>query len=148
MSKEITLEQLIAAKKAHVTWVQRAKALIIGIPIEKEQIPVECTSCAFGTWFYSDAQALNASMGPRTLNDIEEHHTNLHDLYLRIYKIYFDNSDRSLFSKIIGSKKKITEANQKEAELHFESLLGTSKELIGSIESLERQIRAMPNERF
>jgi hypothetical protein len=43
MNKAETLEHLHNAKKAHVKWVQRAKALIEGLPVEKEAIPVDCT---------------------------------------------------------------------------------------------------------
>ena len=63
MNNELTLDHLHAAKKAHISWVSKAKALIEGLPIEKNQIPVDCTACKFGEWFYSDAQSLKAIPG-------------------------------------------------------------------------------------
>ena len=89
MNKELTLDHLHAAKKAHVSWVSRAKALIVGLPVQREQIPVDCTACKFGEWFYSDTQALKSIPGMDCLSKIEDEHYNLHDyqhvhLYSRI----------------------------------------------------------------
>jgi hypothetical protein len=54
VDKESTLEQLRNAKKAHIAWVQRANALIEGLPVEQQQVPVNCTECKFGIWFYGE----------------------------------------------------------------------------------------------
>ena len=148
LNKADTLEQLRNAKKAHVKWVQRAKALIEGLPVEKEQIPVDCTACAFGEWFYSDAQKLNAIPNMTCLKEIETQHFELHDIYMKIFKIYFSDTGRSLFSKLLGTQKKITESEKEMAQEYFRQLKETSERLLEQIEKLERRLMALQSGLF
>lgn len=89
MEKSEILDQLRAAKAAHINWVQRAKLLISGFQIDEGSIPVNSTQCQFGKWFYTDAQKLNAMQNNpmECMNTIEQLHFDLHDIYLNIYKI-------------------------------------------------------------
>lgn len=143
MDKESTLTHLRDAKKAHIKWVQRAKALIEGLPVEKEQVPVDCTECMFGTWFYSDAQELNALPNMDCLKEIEKLHFELHDVYMKIFKIYFSDVNRSLFSKLFGTKKKVSESEHGIAQEYFKNLREISEQLVTVIERLERRIHAL-----
>jgi len=40
------------ARAAHKAWVARAEALVAGMPLEKEQVPMLPTECIFGQWYY------------------------------------------------------------------------------------------------
>ena len=148
MNKELTLDQLHAAKKAHISWVSKAKALIEGLPVNKEQIPVDCTSCKFGEWFYSDAQVLKRIPGMDCLTTIETEHFNLHDVYMKIFKIYFDESNLSFLSKMIGSKKKVSKEEQEQAEFYYQELREISKVLVGLIDKLEKRLHVLHAQRF
>ena len=148
MNKADTVEQLHNAKKAHVKWVQRAKALIEGLPIEKDAIPVDCTECKFGQWFYGDGQYLNAIPSMDCLQEIEKLHFNLHDMYMKIFKLYFGEMNRSFFSKLFNMKKKVSENDKEIARLYYEQLLEISHELIAVIDRLERRLHAMSSEAF
>ena len=148
MNKEVTLKHLHAAKKAHVSWVSKARALIEGLPVQKEQIPIDCTSCKFGEWFYSDAQALKAIPGMEYLREIEELHFDLHDVYMKIFKIYFDESNLSFISKLFGSKKKVSEAEHIIAETYYQELRKISKKLVELIDRLERRLHVLHTQRF
>lgn len=148
MGKEETLTQLSSAKKAHIAWVTRARALIEGLPIEQEQIPVNCTDCKFGLWFYGDGQRLNRMSGMSCLKEIEALHMQLHETYMQIFKIYFSDTDRSFFAKLFGTRKKISPEHQETAKENYRELKAISEKLIAEIERLERRLFAMPAGNF
>lgn len=148
MDKTTTLQSLSDAKKAHVKWVQRAKLLIEGLPIDEGAIPLSCTDCRFGEWFYSEGQKLNALGNMGCLDDIEKAHTTLHDEYMHIFKIYFSDTDRSFFSKLFSSKKKVSEIEQEKAKEHFIKLQAASEEVLDHIGRLERRLYAIPQSSF
>ncbi len=148
MEKSTILEQLRAAKAAHINWVQRAKMLISGFKMEEDAIPVNSTQCQFGKWFYSDAQKLNGLRNNpiECLNKIETLHFDLHDIYLNIYKIYYDMEPQGFFSKLFGKKKKITADSVKLAKEYFNSMEEVSKLLVKEINLMERRIVALPEQ--
>ena len=146
MEKNTILEQLRAAKAAHINWVQRAKMLISGFKMEEDAIPVNSTQCKFGQWFYSDAQRLNGLRNNpmKCMSEIEKLHFELHDIYLNIYKIYYDMETQGFFSKLFGRKKKITEESTKLAKQYFNAMENVSKKLVNEINLMERRIVALP----
>ncbi|SFV69134.1 Methyl-accepting chemotaxis protein [hydrothermal vent metagenome] len=146
MEKSTILEQLRAAKAAHINWVQRAKMLISGFKIEEDAIPVNSTQCKFGQWFYSDAQKLNGLRNNPLdcMSEIERLHFELHDIYMNIYKIYYDVKPQGFFSKLFGKKKKITDDSTKLAKEYFSSMEDVSKKLVNEINLMERRIVALP----
>lgn len=148
MDKEDTLLQLGAAKKAHIKWVNRAKSLIEGIPVEKDAIPVDSTECQFGGWFYGEGQKLNAFSNMDCLGNIETLHFQLHDIYMKIFKLYFGEDRRSFFTKLFNKKKKISEQDREVAKDYFSQLDGVSKQLLAEIGKLERRMYAMTAESF
>ncbi|MFZ2890367.1 CZB domain-containing protein [Sulfuricurvum sp.] len=148
MNKEETLTHLRNAKKAHITWVHRAHALIEGLPIEKEQIPVSCTDCKFGQWFYGEGQRLNMMPSMDCLKEIETLHFELHDIYMKIFKIYFTDEDRSFFSKFFGTRKKISPLQQNVAKEYYVQLKDISEKLVNTIERLERRLFALQEGAF
>jgi len=148
MNKAETVEQLHQAKKAHVKWVQRAKALIEGLPVEKNAIPVDCTECKFGQWFYGEGQNLNAMPGMDCLHDIETLHFALHDVYMKIFKVYFGEMNRSFFSKLFNMKKSVSESDKQVARDYYDQLLEISHKLLEVIDRLERRLHAMTSDTF
>jgi len=148
MNKEETLEQLSAAKKAHIKWVNRAKSLVEGLPVEKDAIPVDSTECNFGQWFYGEGQKLNAIPGMDILSTIEQLHFQLHDNYMKIFKLYFGEMDRSFFSKLFKMKTKISDRDREIARDFYEKLEEVSKKLLEEIGKLERRLHALPASAF
>jgi len=145
MDKNEVLSQLRAAKEAHVNWVQKAKMLIRGFTIDKDAIPVNSTECRFGKWFYSDAQKLNALQNNplASMTNIEHLHFQLHDIYLNIFKIYYDTSEQGLFAKFFGLKQKVKESDKKLAAVYFDDMEKVSILLIEDINRMERRILAI-----
>ncbi len=148
MNKTETLDQLSAAKKAHIKWVNRAKSLVEGIPVEKDAIPVDSTECQFGTWFYGEGQKLYAMSSMDCLDIIENLHFQLHDIYMKIFKLYFGETNRSFFSKLFKMKKKVSDQEKEMAKEYFAKLQEVSKELLDEIGKLERRLHAMPQSSF
>ena len=149
MQKSEILEHLRAAKTAHIKWVENAKLLINGFDMQKEAIPVNSTECQFGRWFYSDAQKLNAlSNNPlECMTQIETLHFKLHDIYLQIYKIYFNEEKQGFFAKLF-KKNKISDLEHEKAEKLYEKIEEVSKQLLDEINRLERRLIAIPEERI
>ena len=148
MNKAETVKHLHSAKKAHLKWVHRAKALIEGLPIEKEAIPVACTECQFGQWFYGEGESLNTIVGKDALSEIETLHFNLHDMYMKIFKVYFGDIERSFFSKLFNLKKSVSESDKEMARNYYEQLSVISYQLIDVIDKLERRLHAMSSDTF
>jgi hypothetical protein len=148
LDKAITLQLLSDAKREHLKWVQRAKLLIEGLPIDQGAIPLTSTDCNFGQWFYGEGQKLNALGNMSCLGDIEKAHFILHDEYMKIFKIYFADNDRSFFSKLFSSKKKVTEQEKELAKMHYAKLQTASEEVLDHIGKLERRLYAIPQSSF
>lgn len=148
MEKDGVLEQLRAAKAAHISWVQKAKLLIEGFEIDKSAIPVNSTECKFGQWFYSEAQKLNAlrNNSVECMGAVEDLHFKLHDTYLKIYKLYYSNENQGFFSKLLGKKKKISEDTMRLGKEYFFQMEEVSKALLAEINRLERRIISIPRE--
>ncbi|WP_324170864.1 CZB domain-containing protein [Sulfurimonas sp.] len=148
MVKEEILKELRSAKVAHIKWVQKAKLLIEGFETDKNSIPVDSTACKFGCWFYGEAQNLNALKNNpiESMKKIEDLHSDLHNIYLNIYKIYFSHDSQGFFSKLFGKKKKITDESTKLGKEYFSKLRLVSESLLHEINRMERRIIAISSQ--
>ena len=144
MKKSEILQQLRLAKTAHISWVQRAKFLIKGFPIEEDSIPVNCTDCQFGKWFYSDGQILSGmTTNPiECMKKIEELHFELHDEYLHIFKIYYFVRKKTFFNKLFSpnTKRNPSESEKEFAHTYYKNMENISTKLLTEIALLERRI--------
>jgi len=142
MNKEEVLSHLRVAKAAHISWVQRAKLLIEGFTINETSIPVNSTECQFGQWFYSEGQKLNDIRNNpiSSMQEIESLHFKLHDVYLNIYKIYYDLEKKSFLSKVFGKKKKVSEEDKLRAKEYYKEMDAISQELVKALNIMERRI--------
>ena len=145
MDKNEVLTHLRAAKAAHISWVQKAKMLIEGFKMDEKAIPVNSTECQFGKWFYSDAQKLNALQNNplECMTEIEQLHFKLHDIYMNIFKLYYETEEKGFFGKLFGSKKKISQEGKDLAREYFHEMENISKALIDEINRMERRIIAV-----
>ena len=142
MKKADILGHLRAAKAAHINWVQRAKLLISGFDVNEESIPVNSTECKFGKWFYGDGQILHLIRNnpAESMTSIEQLHFQLHDIYMNIFKIYYDTGKKGFFSKLFGSKKKVSDQEAVMAKQYFDQMEEVSQKLIEEINIMERRI--------
>lgn len=143
MDKKEALSQLRAAKSAHIQWRAYAQALVTGIPVEQDHVPVIHTNCKFGKWYYGPGQQLSSLS---TYGAIDTPHEMLHQIYMKIFKLLFGEDDRSTFSKIFGSKSKVKQEQQVEAEALMQKLLSVSGTLLEAINLLESEIKDLSEE--
>ena len=149
MTKTGILQQIQDAKTAHIRWGKRADHLVSGLPVDKDFIPLESTTCAFGQWFYHDGVKLRLVPSiDNLINRIEHHHNDLHDAYMDIYKIFFIMpTKRSLLQKIFTlNSKHVTPADKEKAKAHFKYLKRSSEELLAVLDILEEKVKALTYE--
>ena len=146
MNRSSILQRITEAKKAHFHWVKRAKHLVEGLPVDKEFIPLNPTSCLFGQWFYSEGDMFRQLSKTSTImEEIEERHNRLHETYSNIYKIFFIlPQNRSFIHKILTlNSRHVSKSEKKKAKTYFKSLKDGSKELIEALNQLEDQINQL-----
>ena len=148
MKKSDVLKNIRAARRAHVIWVDRARSLVNGFPVSKEQIPLEITSCDFGKWFYCDGQILLAIFSEESIKKLEDKHKELHDTYMKIFKIYFDTSTQSFLAKLLKRRKKISDRERHFALEDLVKLEKISDELVSYLNIIEKKINRIDESRF
>ena len=148
MKKHTVLDNIRAARLAHVKWVDRARKLVDGGEITEQEIPVEATACDFGHWFYSDGQVLLAIFSVGSVKKLESKHKELHIAYMKIFKIYFDTSKQSFFAKLLNKRKKISEKEQMLAHEELTYLEAISDDLIAYLNIFEKNLNAIEEKDF
>ncbi len=144
MNKVQVINEIHEAKRAHISWVSRAQALIMGLPLEQNQVPMHSTDCKFGKWYYGHGQVLHALPAFKA---IEEPHMQLHETYMKIFKLLFGEQQEaksSFWDKLFGKSATIdNEANKAEAEELFKVLKGYSDQVVGQLDALEDQLQGV-----
>ncbi len=143
MDKKEILEQLRRAKSAHIKWRAYAQAIVSGLPVEKEQVPVIHTDCAFGKWYYGPGQEISHL---KSFNAISTPHEMLHQIYIEIFKLLFGEDERSTFKKLFGSKSKLLNENRRQAKVLLQDLISISGTLLEAINLLESEVKDITHE--
>lgn len=143
MTKKEILNQLRAAKTAHLQWRAYAQAMVSGLPVEQDQVPIVHTKCKFGQWYYGPGQSLSSLP---SYEAIEVPHEILHQVYMKLFKLLFVEDDRSLFGKLFRSRGKFDKKRQEEADALMQNLLSVSRTLLEAIAMLEQDIQGTPEE--
>ena len=137
------IDNLRKAKMAHKRWVGHASALIEGLPIDKNQVPINHTDCAFGSWYYGEGQKLSVL---KEFKDIEDPHSQLHEIYMQIFKILFQKKKVSFFGKLIGKSTKTTEDDKQLARAKYQTLVQVSNKIVDSLNILEQKLKQLGEE--
>ncbi len=142
MDKTEVMTTLKLATVSHRAWLSNAQALIDGIPLDKEKVPVNATECEFGKWYYGDGQRLKSLPG---FKEIEKPHNKLHETYMEIFTLLYgeENKKPSFFSKLIGSAQKAATEKQEAAKAKSLYLQDHSAVVIDHLEQLQRVINAL-----
>ena len=148
MEKDNVLKSIRAARRAHTQWVDKAKSLVNGLPVKKDQIPLEVTECSFGEWFYSDGQILLSFFTQEAIEKLDAKHKELHDIYMKIFKIYFPKMKGSFFTNLFKSKPKITAQDENIALAYLRNLEDVSTELIAYLNLIEKKLNTVDKETF
>jgi hypothetical protein len=142
MDKIEVMTTLKLAAVSHRAWLSNAQALIDGIPLDKDKVPVSATECEFGKWYYGDGQRLKSIPG---FKEIEKPHDNLHQTYAEIFTLLYGEESKksSFFSKLIGRAQKAAAEKQEAAKVKSLVLKDRSTEVVDRLEQLEKMINAL-----
>ena len=149
ITKKEVLKSIRSARREHVKWVYKAKKLVNGLEISKDEIPLKVTDCDFGKWFYCDGQILLSIFKEEAIEKLDAKHRELHDIYMNIFKIYFDTSNMSLLARLLKrKKKKISVAQEQEAIEYLAQLEEVSVELVSYLNIIEKRITFIDEKSF
>jgi len=148
LEKAEVLINIRTARRTHIIWVDRVKALVNGLDIKKEQIPIAVTECDFGKWFYCDGQILLSLFRENAIKKLDNKHKELHDVYMKIFKIYFTVQKRSFLEKLLKRKKKIMASDEYNALVYLSDLEKISDELISYLNIIEKKLSTISEEKF
>jgi len=148
MKKQKVLDNIRAARLAHVKWVDRARKLVEGGKITEHEVPVESTSCDFGHWFYNDGQILLAIFSVGSVKKLESKHKELHTVYRKIFKIYFDTSKQTFFEKLFHKRKKVSDKEMLIAHEELTYLEAISDDLIAYLNVFEKNLNSIEDKDF
>ena len=150
ITKKEVLKSIRSARREHVKWVYKAKKLVNGLDISKEEIPLKVTACEFGKWFYCDGQILLSIFKEEAVETLEAKHRELHDIYMNIFKIYFNTPNQSLLAKLLKQKKKkkISATEEQTSIKYLAQLEEVSVELISFLNVIEKKISSIDEKSF
>lgn len=138
-SREI-VDKLRHARSAHIGWVNRARALIDGKPVDQEKVPVRPTDCVFGKWYYTEGRKL-ANLD--SYKAVEPAHDRLHEIYAEIFDLLFSKHKGSFVSRLTGQYRKEQEAQRQRAHALFKDLQKMSDVIVARLDTLEKDIRRL-----
>ena len=147
MRKDDLILTIRNAKAAHKRWVENARSLIEGLPLDKCQVPINSTDCQFGQWYYSEGQSFKPLPSFR---DIESHHDGLHKTYREIFVLLFSEEDAkpSMLSRLFGTAQKSSREKHEAAQVKFNVLQQQSTTISSKLDDLESLIMGMSPEQI
>jgi hypothetical protein len=142
IDKKEALEQLRKAKGAHIKWRAYAQALVSGVPVSNEKIPIEHTACAFGQWYHGEAKLKLGHLA--AYEAIYTPHEMLHEIYKRIFEV-INSPDPGGLKKSPSPKNGRDNERLALARSYMEELVGVSETLLLALDILEDEIRELPD---
>lgn len=139
--KQNIIQHLRDAKQGHVRWVMYASALIGGLEVAKDHVPVSGTDCSFGKWYYTDGQMLKALP---SFKKIEQPHLELHKAYMEIFRLLFNSDNREevgFWGRLFGRKsERQSEEQRQKVQTQFLLLQNLSRAIVDLLDSLEDEV--------
>ncbi len=136
VDRDAVLTQIRTAKSAHMRWRAYAQAIISGVDIEENKVPVKHTDCTFGKWYYGEGWKILGHLD--AYQAIATPHKVLHAIYERIYQT-IHKEEKKGFSRLWS--KDSTQTRKGQALEHLDELIGTSETLLRMLDLLEQEIR-------
>ncbi len=121
------ITRLEEARIAHIQWVARAEALIQGVPLNQDAVPLVDTDCAFGQWYYGEGRILRHLPHYKLLH---EYHQQVHRIYMDIFTLLYQESDKKNFLQWIGVQQASSDNTRQQARALLPKLKQASQELL------------------
>lgn len=146
MSKQKTITLIRNAKSGHKRWVENAISLVKGMPLDKNQIPVNATDCVFGQWYYGEGQGFKSIAA---FVEIEKYHDALHKTYRDIFVLLFkEQSKPNVLNRLFELLGHVSEEKHTTAREKLETLEYQSRVIMKKLDELEEIISAMSVEQI
>jgi len=143
VNKNEALDKLRKAKGAHIKWRAYAQALVSGVSVDEDKIPVEHTSCAFGQWYHNEGKLMLGHL--TSYESIYTPHEMLHEIYKQIFHVLHSQGSGGIFKKLFSSKDSGENERLALARSYMEELVGVSETLLHALDTLEQEIRDLPD---
>jgi len=140
MTKDEAVSQIRAARIGHKQWVSFAEALLEGIPLDQEKVPLTPAECQFGKWYYREGRGL-ADLP--SFQKLEEPHDAIHQIYQRIFAILFEENQPSRLARFFGTAANQQAEQKEKARALMPHLKDYSDQIILLLDELEKEICAM-----
>lgn len=146
--KEHCIYNLHKARTTHIRWINTIKLLVSGIDIDSSQIVLEPIKSDFGEWFYNEASYFSFGTSRLVLEEIEKKFLSCHDLYTKIYLIFFANKSKTILGELFGLKSTISSHEKELAGRYYEELVLMSDQLKSKMRTFEAQLISQSDEKF
>ena len=141
MNKEKTLEAIQNARKAHEAQMAKILSLLGGTKPENPTT-LSKTKCDFGLWLYEPSNRVEDILGSQFYTKLESLHAKWHSEYARIFEMFFKDTQKSFFSKFLGSGQ-LNPMELDKAKLYYAELQVTTNELLQVLSMSQRRITAL-----
>jgi len=140
-SQKAFIDRIRKAKSAHIRWRSFAQALVSGVPIDDEKLPLDHTACGFGVWYHGEGKQTLGHLA--SYDGIYTPHEMLHAIYKRIYDLLNvdDAASKGLLSKMFSNEEGKREIRLKQARELMTEMVGVSDTLLKALEMLEEEVR-------
>ncbi len=144
LDRKEALERLRRAKGAHIKWRAYAQALVSGVKVDADKIPVEHTDCAFGLWYHGEGRRQLGHLS--AYESIDTPHEMLHAIYKRIFEVLQSEQETGTLRKVFTSRVSRERQRLETARQYMTELVGVSETLLKALEILEQEIRELPEQ--
>ncbi|MDQ6974855.1 MAG: CZB domain-containing protein, partial [Mariprofundaceae bacterium] len=125
--------QLLDARVAHLRWVARAEALVEGVPLAKEQVPLLASDCDFGHWYLGRGRVLRHLP---SYDSVGTHHDHLHRVYMDIFTRLYSEEERQNILQWLGIQRTVHQSNQDKARELIPQLKEASDAVLSAMNQL------------
>lgn len=146
-TKELYIKYTQQARAEHVKWVNNIKLLISGVNVDEKVIALNPVESSFGKWYYEKAILLALPNSQIVLFDIEKLFLSIHDVYIKIYPIYYEKN-KSIIGSIFGKRTHVSPHETILAEQYYEEIVLISDKLKNKINLFEKILHAISDETF
>lgn len=144
--KDSYITQLKKAHAEHKKWLNQVRLVVSGIVDKTDTIPVDATQTPFGMWLYAKGLVFTTIRTGEVIAEIEQLYKECYDIYLKIYAL-LGNKRKGLLSFWVQPAY-ANSAELKEAQEHYEILVGIADTLSQKLRVLEAQMAATSESQF
>jgi len=146
MKKEAMIQAIENAKQIHMSQMMKVESELAGKRV-KNPTPLGKMECECGIWFYAHEKEMKEILGMQFFERLDKNHEQWHVSYANIYKLFFEDEKKGLFSKVFGSAESES-MKMDRAKVYYSELQKDTNELIKSADASIRRVLALQESKF